>query len=89
MSASLEEFRNRLRMESDLGDEKVSHKEFGSIDVINLYEICFSEYGWGYEDLMEMPIPTFMETIEALKRRKEAELKAIKSSGKKGQRMKD
>jgi hypothetical protein len=68
----LEEFRKKLRMTKEL-DEKVSHKEFGSSDVISLYEICFKEYGWGYEELMDMPIPVFMQTIEALKERKEKE----------------
>ena len=83
MSASLEEFRNRLRMENDFTKEKVSHKEFSSIDVINLYEICFSEYGWGYEEIMELPIPVFLETIEALRKRKEEEIKSMKKGKKK------
>ena len=83
----MEEFRKKIRMNKEL-DEKVNHKEFDSSDIISLYEICFSEYGWSYEDLMEMPIPTFMETIEALKRRKENEIKEMKKGSKKG-RMKD
>jgi hypothetical protein len=33
-----------------------------------------------------MPIPTFFDTIEALKRRKEEELKAHKKAMKKGKR---
>jgi hypothetical protein len=65
-------------VESDIGSEKVSHKPVGSKDIIDLYEICFSEYGWSYEELMDMPIPVFIETIEALKRRKVSEAKAYK-----------
>jgi len=77
----LEEFRKKLRIQKEL-NEKVSHKETSSEDVIDLYEICFSEYGWSYEALMEMPIPTFLETIEALKRRKENEIKNMKKKKK-------
>jgi hypothetical protein len=61
---------------------KVQHKEISSEDIIGLYEVCFSEYGWDWETTMEMPIPVFLETIEALKRRKELEMKHIKKKGK-------
>jgi hypothetical protein len=64
-------------------DEKVNHKEFDSSDIISLYEICFSEYGWGYEEIMELPIPVFLETIEALRKRKEEEIKSMKKGKKK------
>jgi hypothetical protein len=47
----------------------------------------FSEYGWSFNDIMELPIPSFLETIEALKRRKEKELKASKGKVKKGKVM--
>jgi hypothetical protein len=53
-------------MDKENLDEKVNHKETGSRDIIALYEICFTEYGWGYEELMEVPIPAFLETIEIL-----------------------
>ena len=76
----MEEFRKKLRVEKDL-DERVSHKEVTSQDVISLYEICFKEYGWSYEDLMNMPIPVFLETIEALKRRKKEENRPRKKHG--------
>jgi hypothetical protein len=82
VNASLEEFRKKIRLDDDVSG-KANHKEISSEDVINLYEICFSEYGWSYEELMETPIPVFFETIEALKRRKNEEAKAIKNSGKK------
>jgi hypothetical protein len=75
-------------MDKENLDEKVNHKETGSRDIIALYEICFTEYGWGYEELMEVPIPAFLETIEALKRRKETEVKAYKKGNKK-ERMKE
>lgn len=84
MSASIKEFKERIKFNSEKLDEKVSHKETTSKDIISLYEVCFSEYGWSYEELMELPIPVFLETIEALKRRKEQEIKASKSKGKKG-----
>lgn len=54
-----------------------------SESIIDLFEVCFMEYGWSYEELMELPIPVFLETIGALKRRKDAERKAILSAGKK------
>lgn len=76
----MEEFRKKLRIQKDL-DGKASHKEFNSEDVISLYEICFMEYGWSYDDLMNMPIPVFLETIEALKRRKKEEIKPRKKHG--------
>ena len=88
MSASIEDFKKKLRIEKDDFSEKVSHKETSSQDIISLYEVCFMEYGWGYEELMELPIPVFLETIEALKRRKEDEVKAYKK-GSKRERMKD
>jgi len=83
----MKEFRERLRVEKENLDEKVDHKETGPKDIIGLYELCFTEYGWGYEELMEVPIPAFLETIEALKRRKENEMKAYKKGNKK-ERMK-
>ncbi len=77
----MEEFRKKLRIQKDL-DGKASHKEFNSEDVISLYEICFMEYGWSYNEIMELPIPVFLETIEALKRRKEEEVKNLKKKRK-------
>jgi len=88
MSASIKEFKERLKLEKDDLNAKVSHKETNSDDIIGLYEVCFMEYGWSYEELMELPIPVFLETIEALKRRKEAEIKSMKK-GKKKERMKE
>jgi len=67
--------------------EKLEHKELGSRDIIDIYEIMFSEYGWSYQEIMNIPIPSFLETIEALKRRKEKEAKAMKGKKKKGMRM--
>lgn len=67
-------------------DKKIEHKEMGSRDIIDIYEIMFHEYGWSYEEIMNIPIPSFLETIEALKRRKEKEVKASKGK-KKGKRM--
>ena len=65
-------------------DERINYKETNSVDVIGLFEIIFFEYKWSFDYVMELPIPTFMEIIEALKRRKEAEIKAYeKAKGKK------
>ena len=83
MSASIKEFKERLKLEKDDLNAKVSHKETNSDDIIGLYEVCFMEYGWGYEELMELPIPVFLETIEALNRRKQDEIKMYKKGNKK------
>jgi hypothetical protein len=82
VSASIKAFRTKL----DLTSEKVSYKEVGSRDIIDLYEICFFEYGWSYEAILEMPIPAFLETIEALKRRKNKEKEAYENARKKGKK---
>jgi hypothetical protein len=70
----------------DKREDKLKHKEISSSDILGLYEIAFSEYGWSFWDLQTMPIPSFFDTIEALKRRKEEELKAHKKAMKKGKR---
>jgi len=70
----------------DDSDDKLKHKPLTSNDLISVYELAFSEYGWSYWDLMVTPIPSFFDTIEALKRRKEAELKAHKDASKKGKK---
>lgn len=82
MSASIKEFKERIKFNSEKLDEKVQHKETKSTDVIDLYERCFFEYGWRYEELMELPVPVFLEIIEALKRRKESEAKPYKKKRK-------
>ena len=71
---------------NDLDDEKLKYKPLTSNDLIDLYELTFSEYSWSYWDLMVMPIPSFFDTVEALKRRKEAEIKAHKDAMKKNKR---
>ena len=67
-------------------DDKIKHRPLTSNDLISLYELAFSEYSWSYWDLMLMPMPSFFDTIEALKRRKEEELKAHKDAAKKSKR---
>ncbi len=64
----------------------MDYKETKSRDVIDLFEILFSEYGWSYDEVMSIPIPAFIETVGALKRRKENELKISRNAmkGKKG-----
>ena len=78
----MESFRSKL----NLDNEPVKFHEIGSRDIIDLYEVIFSEYGWGYEEIMEIPIPAFLETIEALKRRKEKERKAYEDARKKSKK---
>jgi len=70
----------------DDSDDNLKHKSLTSNDLISLYELAFSEYSWSYWDLMLMPMPSFFDTIEALKMRKEAELKANKDAQKKSKR---
>jgi len=83
VSASVKEFREKLRLPFNDFKKSMNYKETKSCDVIALYEVCFMEYGWSYDEIMELPIPVFMETIGALKKRKEAEIKAMKSGRKK------
>ena len=83
MSVSLKEFRDKLSLKKE---ESYDYHEIGARDIIDLYEVLFFEYGWSYSDLLEMPIPAFLATIEALKRRKLKEKEAYENARKKGKK---
>lgn len=53
------------------------------MDYIGLYEQMFVTYGWTYWDIMCLPIPVFVTTLEALRLRLEREEKAQKDALKK------
>jgi DNA/RNA-binding domain of Phe-tRNA-synthetase-like protein len=48
--------------------------------VIGLYEIAYSNFGWDFWQVMSTPIPTFIDSIEALSRRIKRENKIMKKS---------
>ena len=58
------------------------------MDIIGLYEKLYNFYGWNYWDLMCLPIPVLVTTLEALQKRLEEENKArekaLKDSKNKG-----
>ena len=48
-----------------------------------MYEALYNLYHWTYWDIMCLPIPVFVDTLEALNKRLKAEEKAMKKGNKK------
>ena len=54
-------------------------KEFRESDLISIHDLFMVEYGWiPLEEFKELPIPTLFNLIECIRKRKEAEERAMK-----------
>jgi len=70
-----------------MGHEKgMQYKKLMYGDVISNYEMVFKEYSWTYQELMCTPMGAYFDTINAMVRRFEREIKAHKDAMKKVKR---
>ena len=68
----------------NLREKLKGRREISEADIISAHDVLMTEYGWiPLEEFRNLPIPTFFNLLNQIKKRKEAEANAMKKARRK------